>query len=133
MMKIVCKLTITAFLFFTIKISAQLDTLNYLKQFEANKVVYVNQPFSQLLNDMTQIQPKTNWSINGKGKAFVTLFKFCEMDESFSNTVILAIEWQTTIPVSDTDYYENINGFYFTDDERNFYGSKIVKNIRVYR
>ncbi|QQQ28356.1 hypothetical protein [Chryseobacterium indoltheticum] len=37
----------------------QLDTMNYLKQFEANKVNYIGQPFSKLLTDMTQIQLKT--------------------------------------------------------------------------
>lgn len=41
------------FLLITNKLSAPLDTLNYLKQFEANKANYINQPFSKLLNDMT--------------------------------------------------------------------------------
>ncbi|MCC2589543.1 hypothetical protein [Chryseobacterium sp. MFBS3-17] len=35
---------------------AQLDTLNYLKQFEINKANYIGQPLSVLLNDMTQFK-----------------------------------------------------------------------------
>lgn len=133
-MKILHKIIITVLFIFTVKMSAQLDTLNYLKQFEANKINYINQPFSKLLNAMTQIQPETSWTtVSYKGKKYYTLFNFCEMDESFYNAVTLTIEWQDPIPVSDTDYYENKNGFYFTNEERNFYGSKIVKNIRVYR
>lgn len=135
-MKILYKILIAVLFIFTVKVSGQLDTLNYLKQFEANKINYINQPFSKLLNEMTQIQPETAWSYNGhknKNIVFATLFSFCEMDESFSNAITLAIEWQDPIPVSDTDYYENKNGFYFTNEEKVFYGSKIVKNIRVYR
>ncbi len=39
-------------LFIITNISAQIDTLNYLKQFEANKVNYIGKPFSVLLNDI---------------------------------------------------------------------------------
>ncbi|WP_294269865.1 hypothetical protein [uncultured Chryseobacterium sp.] len=53
------------------KINAQLDTLNYLKQFELNKANYIGQPFSKLLNEMTQIQPKTAWAASmGKKKQY---------------------------------------------------------------
>lgn len=132
-MRIISKLIIATFFVFTIKVSAQLDTINYLKQFEANKINYINHPFSKLLNDMTQIQPKTNWSIIGTGCTRITLFNFCEMDESFYDAITLSIEWQDCVSIPLVDYYENKNGFYFTNEERAFYGSKIVKNIRVYR
>jgi len=119
-----------------LKINAQLDTLNYLKQFEINKAQYINQPFSKLLNEMIQIQPISVWaSINHKKINLVTntRFRFCEMDESFSDNISLGITWQTPLTSSEIDYYESKNGFFFTNDERNYYGSQIVKDIKVYR
>ncbi len=118
------------------KANAQLDTLNYLKQFEANKINYINQPFSKLVNAMTQIQPVSVWAgVNAKNIKVTPFsqFLFCEMDESFSSNIILVVIWQTPLPASETDYYENKNGFFFTNDERNYYGSKLVKDIKVYR
>jgi len=117
-------------------IYAQLDTLNYLKQFEANKANYTGQPLSKLLNDMTQIQPKTAWSASMGRKKIIsadTRFKFAEKELSFRHTVTLLIEWQDPIPRDQTKYYEQKNGFYFTNEERSFYGNKIVKDILVYR
>ncbi|QQV03644.1 MULTISPECIES: hypothetical protein [Chryseobacterium] len=135
-MKIFFKIFLCSLLLVSLKLSAQLDTLNYLKQFEANKIEYVNQPFSKLVNAMTQIQPVSVWAgINAKNinATPFSRFKFCEMDESFSGNIILVVVWQTPLPASETDYYENKNGFFFTNDERNYYGSKLVKDIKVYR
>ncbi|PJJ64231.1 hypothetical protein [Chryseobacterium geocarposphaerae] len=135
-MKTLYKIFFCSFFLISLEISAQLDTLNYLKQFEANKVEYINQPFSKLLNNMVQIQPKSVWGgMSFKNKSIIPFsrFKFCEMDESFSSNIILVIVWQTPLPVSETDYYENKNGFFFTNDEKNYYGNKIVKDIKVYR
>ena len=55
------------------------------------------------------------------------------MNASFYNVINLTIEWQESIPATDVKYYQNKNKFYFTNDEKNFYGSKIVKDIRAYR
>jgi len=115
---------------------AQLDTLNYLKQFEANKANFIGQPFNKLLNDMTQIQPKTAWAIangNKKIETASTMFNFCEKKYSFHNAVTLLIIWQNVIPRDETSYHEQKNHFYFTNDEKNFYGNKIVKDIMVFR
>ncbi|MEC5172344.1 hypothetical protein [Chryseobacterium nepalense] len=118
------------------KANAQIDTLNYVKQFEINKAQYINQPFSYLLSHMTQIQPKTNWSYQSQkdlGKSYATAFKFCDMDYSFHNAVTLYIKWQEIIPTSQIKYYEKKNGFYFTNEEKNFYSNKIIKDITVFR
>lgn len=123
-------------LLITNKLSAQLDTLNYIKQFEANKANYINQPFSKLLNDMTQIQPKTIWSYTGgriKTKTLGSMFNFCAKEFSFNNVITLLVYWQDPIPRDQTKYYEQKNSFYFTSEEKNFYGSKIVKDVIVYR
>ncbi|MCA6069004.1 hypothetical protein JI747_017700 [Chryseobacterium sp. RG1] len=111
------------------------DTLAYLKQFEANKANYINKPLSVLLNDMTQIQPKTAWPTTHRKKTITpgTSFKFCNMELSFHNSITLLIEWQDPIPRDQTKYYEQKNDFYFTNEERIFYGSKIIKDIIVYR
>src|SRR6218665_1446557 len=128
-MKIIFKITVIILALFSSKNNAQkssnglkLDTLNYLKQFEANKANYIGQPFSKLLNDMTQIQPKSIWSspnFKNKNIVFNSTFNFCNIDYSFHNVITLSITWQNPIPNNEAIYYENLNHFYFTNDERN--------------
>ncbi|POR24990.1 hypothetical protein BWK58_07335 [Flavobacterium columnare] len=129
-------------LFFTLllvasHVKAQLDTLQYLKKFEVEKAEYINKPFSYLLGQMTQLQPKTVWfelQINRKSRVRTSFFKFCLMDHSFNkNSISLNITWQDEILYSQIKYYHDLNHFYFTNDERQFYGNKIVKNIEVVR
>ncbi|WP_139421007.1 hypothetical protein [Chryseobacterium mulctrae] len=82
---------------------------------------------------MTQLQPKSIWSDETLIKTYNSMFKFNNMEDSFDvGTVNMVIFWQTPIPATETEYYENKNHFYFTNDERNFYGNKIVKDIYVY-
>lgn len=136
-MKNILKLAIVFILLFSFQSKAQLDTLNYLKQFEANKANYIGQPFSKLLDDMTQIQPKTVWSqsiFNNKNILRNTRFKFCNMNKTFNGNVInLDITWQIDIPRNETKALSTQNEYYFTNEEKNFYGNKIVKDIIVYR
>lgn len=136
-MKNMYKLVTLIILFsFCTKLNAQLDTLKYLKQFEINKNQYINKPLSYLLGEMTKIQPKTIWSVPVTNKKTITRasrFKFCNMDESFNNVVVLHIIWQEEIPYSKVDYYQKKNNFYFTAEERGFYENKVVKDILVYR
>src|SRR6218665_1395796 len=90
----------------------KLDTLNYLKQFETNKVNYIGQPFSKLLNDITKIQFKTVWShspFNNKKIISDTDFKFVEKEYSFGKVVTLFIEWQNPFSKNDAIYYKNLN------------------------
>jgi hypothetical protein len=135
-MKNILKITFVLILLFFIQSKAQLDTLNYLKQFEVNKANYIGQPFSKLLQDMTQIQPKTVWSLplrNNKTLVSITSFKFCKMDYSFYNAITLKITWNTNIPATQTNALGVQNQYYFTNEEKTFYGGKIIKDIRVYR
>lgn len=130
------KLFFTIFIFLFSFAYSQLDTLNYIKQFEVNKINYIGKPFSVLLNDMKQIQPKTVWSLNhGRYKTFIigNRFKFVDKDFSFHNAITLSITWQETIPMSDFKFYSIKNNFFFTQEERDFYGTKIIKDIKVYR
>lgn len=136
-MKNIFKLfSILLLLTFNTKTYAQIDTLNYIKQFEINKSQYINRPLSYLLNDMIQIQPKTVWADSPlKNKTIVigSIFNFCEKKYSFKNAVTLYIKWENTIPRSDVKFYENKNHFFFTNEEKAFYGNKIVKDVMVYR
>ncbi|MGO4708111.1 hypothetical protein AB4Y90_03120 [Chryseobacterium sp. 2TAF14] len=135
-MKNILKIALLFAFLFSIQSKAQLDTLNYLKQFEANKANYIGQPFSKLLQDMTQIQPKTVWCLPIRNKISMVRysdFSFCEMDYSFHNTITLSIEWQTDIPYNETKNLGVQNQYYFTNDEKIFYGSRIIKDIKVYR
>ncbi len=128
--------SIISFFLISSKSMAQLDTLTYIKQFEINKTQYINQPFSYLLSQMTQIQPKTVWSgTYAKNKNIVksSRFKFCQKEYCFNNAITLSIIWEEFIPRTQINYYENKNNFYFTNEEKAFYGNKIIKDIRVYR
>lgn len=133
------KILITIFCVFFIsnKNKAQqiTDTLNYVKQFEINKSNYIGQPFSQLLNNMTNLQPKTVNSlvgIWGQNSISFSCFNFTEKDKQYEKeTVYMIITWQTPLSTSDTKPLTVQNGFLFTNDEKNFYGSKIIKDIEV--
>ncbi|HFK5510443.1 TPA: hypothetical protein ACGZ9U_001352 [Elizabethkingia anophelis] len=116
---------------------AQMDTLNYLKQFEVNKAIYIGKPLSLLLNDMKEIQPKTIWNygpFNDKKMRTSSDLKFCNIEESLKKNVIrFSIEWASPIPAVETNYYRDKNKSKFTEDEKSFYGNKIIKDIKVYR
>ncbi|MCF2220161.1 hypothetical protein H9Q08_12700 [Chryseobacterium sp. PS-8] len=123
-------------LLFSFQSNAQLDTISYLKQFEINKAQYIGQPFSKLLQNMTQIQPKTVWSLplrNNTTLVRITSFKFCEKKYSFYNAITLKITWDIDIPIAQTNALGVTHQYYFTNDEKTFYGNKIIKDIRVYR
>ncbi len=118
------------------KASAQIDTLNYLKQFEINKANYIGKPFSFLLGKMTLIQPKAAWSFSNSWKRNErneTDFCFNIKQACFYNAITLHITWQDIIQANDIKYYEKKNGYYFTNDEKAFYSNRIIKDIRVYR
>lgn len=135
-MKNILKIIFLLTFLFSFQGKAQLDTLNYLKQFEINKANYIGQPFSKLLQNMTQIQPKTVWNRpqrNNKTIILSTQFSFCEKKYSFYNAITLYITWQTSIPTNQTNALSTQNHFYFTNDEKSFYGNRIIKDIRVYR
>ena len=135
-MKNILKIITILLISISFKMQAQLDTLTYLKQFEANKINYINQPFSYLLSHMTQIQPKSHWAhspMKNKNIVKSSTFNFCEIDYSFKNAVTLRITWEETFPKSEVKYLQNKNGYYFTNEEKAFYGNKIVKDIMVYR
>lgn len=135
-MKNIYKIVTLILIFCSLESFAQLDTLNYLKQFEINKTNYIGQPFSKLLNDMTQIQPKLVWpspNFKNKNYNYETNFNFCDKEFSFYNAINFRIEWQNPLLRSETKYYQQLNNTYFTNDEKIFYGSKIVKDIKVYR
>jgi len=131
-------LNVLIFLLITVSCKAQLqlDTLNYVKQFEINKAQYVNKPFSYLLDHMTQMQPKSHWSdtpFRNKKIVESSRFKFSGMDYSFKNAVTLNIIWQESFPESDVKYLQNKNEYYFTNEEKDFYKNKVVKDILVYK
>ena len=78
---------------------------------------------------MTKLQPISIWTTGGYNSSL----NFCKMEDSNDTGAInMVIYWQTPIPFSESEYYDHKNHFYFTNDERNFYGDKIIKNIYVY-
>jgi hypothetical protein len=131
-MKWFSKIFLFCALLFIIQSKAQLDTLNYLK----HKANYIEQPFSKLLNDISQVHPKTVWAVPNfktKNYNFSTNFNFCDKEFSFYNVITLSVEWENPILRSETKYYQRLNDSFFTNDGKGFYGSKIIKDIKVYR
>ena len=91
---------------------------------------------SVLLNDMTKMQPKTVWfssNINDKNNITASLFKFSTKEKSFKNAVTLLIKWKEKIPFKNVEYLLKKNKFYFTEEEKDFYGEKIIQDIIVFR
>ncbi|MEJ5104162.1 hypothetical protein [Chryseobacterium sp. MYb328] len=137
-MKKVFKLTslFALFLFYT-KSNAQLDTLNYLKAFEANKAQYIGKPFSGLLNDMTKIQPKAMWHngpFNNKNIRTSSDLGFYDLSKGYEfNAITFVVYWQDPVSATDANYYKIKNKNNFTSEEKNFFGNKIIKDIMVYR
>ena len=81
---------------------------------------------------MTQIETKTVWNRpprNNKTIILNTPFRKNEIEYSFYKAITLYI----SIPTNQTDALSTQNHFYFTNDEKSFYGSKIIKDIMVYR
>jgi hypothetical protein len=65
--------------------STSQDTLNYIKSFETNKAKYIGKPFSVILNDLGEMQPKlvmpaSGASINDLSKSIFTLFRFVDRE-----------------------------------------------------
>ncbi|MDR3023874.1 hypothetical protein [Chryseobacterium sp.] len=134
-MKHILKIVIIFALSFSSKMKAQLDTLNYLKTFEANKANYIGKPLSFLLDNMMEIQPKTIWKVPLHGiRRYVSesVFSYNEKSPFINgNVIFFTIIWKERIPYSDVEYYEKKNHFLFTVEERRFYGNKVIKDIKI--
>lgn len=74
------------------KATAQLDTLNYLKQFELNEEKYIGEPFSTLLEDMDIVKPKLLFT-QRQNCSYETQFWFIE-EKPFSGRYKMTIVWQ---------------------------------------
>ncbi|ALR31858.1 hypothetical protein ATE47_15650 [Chryseobacterium sp. IHB B 17019] len=113
------------------------DTLVYVKKFETNKEKYIGKPFSLLLKDMTQLQPKNAKSdINEDPSKPLesTMFTFSNKDISSGHEVTLIIKWKPdTIPNTPIEFFEQEHNYRFTVSERNFFEKKVVKDIVVYK
>lgn len=130
-----------SFFFLCIDFNAQnkpvkLDTLSYLKTFEANKKEFIGKKFSYLLSKMDKIQPQTVWIVPNSMDSTVvqkSLFRFYDMNYPIVNETKMIITWEIGLPYKKVKFNSRRNKFYFSISEEQFYGNKIVKNILVYR
>lgn len=113
------------------------DTLSYVKKFEINKEKYIGKPFSLLLKDMTQMQPKKNKSEfreDTTNPLPSTSFSFSDKDINSVNNVTMTIKWKAddraTTPL---EFFEQEHNYRFTPNEKNFLEKKIVMDITVYK
>ncbi|MBY0066542.1 hypothetical protein [Empedobacter falsenii] len=113
----------------------QKDVLSYVKQFEINKSEYIGKPFSYLLSKLSaQTQPKKVWftpNLNNKNIVLTSTFSLNKKEDDYVNAIRLYIKWQEPIPFVNVDYYYKKNKTFFTEEEKNFYGDKIIKDILV--
>lgn len=134
------KKIITLFLFTTLLnvVKAQIsDTLQYVKTFEQQKAQYIGQPFSVLLTALGQVQPKSVWegrNFRNKNQIPYCTFHFVVPNDVFKTVgvICMRIDWQTAIPLQNIEYYSNRNHYFFTSEEQQFYGTKLIKDISVY-
>ncbi len=109
------------------KVNAQIDTLNYLKQFETNKIKYINQPFSKLLNDMSELKPLSVYTQKG-GCHYDTQFYFTDAKKGLSSSYKINIVWQNSVYYKD-EHILNLNEIYSLTDTKDQYKKYIIKNI----
>lgn len=113
------------------------DTLAYLKKFETNKEKYIGKPFSLLLKDMTQLQPKKAKSdiredLNNPLPS--TSFTFSEKEIDSSHEATLSIRWKADdSPTAPIEFFEQEHNYHFTLNERNFFEKKMIRDIVVYK
>lgn len=62
-----------------------------------------------------------------------TMFNFYEKEYSYGKTTRLIVVSQNDIPKNQAEALSDQNHDYFTNDEKVFYGNKIVGDIMVYR
>ncbi|WP_123912752.1 hypothetical protein [Chryseobacterium pennipullorum] len=118
------------------KSTAILDTLNYLKTFEARKKEYIGKKFSYLLGAMEKIQPQTVWSVPGSMDSTIvtrSLFRFSNVNYPVMNETKMMITWEKEMPYKIVSFNNRRNKLFFSESERRFYGGQIVKNIMIYR
>ncbi|MGV0753628.1 hypothetical protein [Empedobacter brevis] len=115
---------------------AQPDVLSYAKQFETNKSEYIGKPFSYLLSKLSvQTQPKKVWifpNINNKNIVLTSTFSLNKKEDDYGNAIRLDVTWQESIPFADVYKFIQNNNDNFTEEEKKFYGGKIIKDIEVY-
>lgn len=113
------------------------DTLAYAKKFEINKEKYIGKPFSLLLKDMAQMQPKnakSEFKEDTSNPLPSTAFTFSDKDINSGNGVTIIIRWKPDeTPTTPLEFFEQEHNYRFTPNERNFLEKKIVRDITVYK
>ncbi|KMQ68290.1 hypothetical protein ACM39_10500 [Chryseobacterium sp. FH2] len=113
------------------------DTLAYLKKFEINKDKYIGKPFSLLLKNMVQIQPKkakSTFNADVNNSISSTIFTFSNKDINSDKEITLLVKWKTDeIPSTPIEFFEQEHNYRYTPSEKNFFEKKVVKDIMVYK
>ncbi len=107
------------------KANAQLDTLNYLKQFELNEEKYIGEPFSTLLEDMDVVKPKLLFT-QRQNCSYETQFWFIE-EKPFSGRYKMTIVWQNA-PFYKSEVMESKSSYLNAAIE---YKNYVIKKLSV--
>ncbi|WP_336690516.1 MULTISPECIES: hypothetical protein [unclassified Chryseobacterium] len=110
------------------EVNAQVaDTLIYLKHFEMNRINYIGQPFSKLLNDMNILNPKRLYTQNN-GCNHSTQFWFVDTEKPFNSHYKMNIVWENN---SIFKGEEMKNGFYNINSVENEYKKYVIKKLEI--
>jgi len=113
------------------------DTLAYAKRFETNKEKYLGKPFSLLLKDMVQMQPKTSKSEFKEDRNDPlpsTSFTFSDKEPGSAKEVTMILKWKPDdSPTTPLEFSEQEHNYRFTPSEKNFLENRIITGINVYR
>lgn len=113
------------------------DTLAYAKRFETNKEKYLGKPFSLLLKDMIQMQPKTSKSEFKEDRNYPlpsTSFTFSDKEPGSAKEVTMILKWKPDdSPTTPLEFSEQEHNYRFTLTEKNFLEKRIITDINVYR
>ncbi|WP_157798788.1 hypothetical protein [Chryseobacterium geocarposphaerae] len=126
-MKILYKILLCMLVLVHLKVLAQLDTLNYIKQFEMNKNLYLNQPFSKLLHEMNQLPPKILYT-QRSGCNYATQFYF---SGSIKSNYKITIIWDN-ISFYKNEVINRLNELYeLNNDVSKEYQKYYIKSLKA--
>lgn len=129
-------LLIFSILLFNNLYGQKVDTLDYLKKIEYNKAKYIGKPFSVLLKDLKDLPPQTIWgSPHGKYKNIINrhYIGFHKGEFRLNDVIVMFISWEDSLSRDKVRYYEQKNKSYFTEEEKDFYSNKTIKNIQIFQ
>ncbi|MCX8522303.1 hypothetical protein OF897_00005 [Chryseobacterium formosus] len=98
-----------------------------MKQFEANKTQYINQPLSKLLQDIIKLQPQSLYT-QIRGCNYDSQLYFTDVNKKFGSRFKINIVWKSS-PFYESERINNLNELSNFKELEYVYKKYIIKNI----